>query len=293
MTDRWLGIRVRQVDPHLAPLVSELLMEMGGRAVLEEERDLTTYLLPSPDPGTQVAQLERSLAELVGPSGPAPEVSWWWQPQEDWAELWKQGLGPREVGDRVLVVPSWEPRPDASGRVVITIDPGMAFGTAEHATTRGALRLMEGVVAPGERILDLGAGSAILAIAAARLGASAVLAVESDPLACEAASENLEANGVADAVELLNHYATAEWISSLDPVDGAVANIEAGFLRPLLPGIARVVRPGGWVVLSGILRDQRADVLNEALAQGLIADGEDAEDEWWSGRFIRPARRGS
>ena len=72
MTDRWLGVRVRQVDPHLAPLVSEFLMEMGGRAVLEEGSDLTTYLLPSPDPRTQIARLDRWLAELVGASGPAP-----------------------------------------------------------------------------------------------------------------------------------------------------------------------------------------------------------------------------
>ena len=98
-------------------------------------------------------------------------LTWCWQDHRDWSVLWRQGLGPRTVTDRLVVTPSWCEAEAPEGAVVVTIDPGMAFGTAEHETTRGALRLMDRALSPGERLLDAGCGSAILAISAARLGA--------------------------------------------------------------------------------------------------------------------------
>ena len=172
-------------------------------------------------------------------------VTWHWQDHQEWCVLWRQGLGPRRITDRLVVTPSWCEAEAPEGAVVVTIDPGMAFGTAEHETTRGALRLMDRALAPGERILDAGCGSAILAISAARLGAHHVLAVDIDPYACEAARDNAAMNGVTDSVEVEGASVTRVWLSGRGPFDGILANIQTEVLVPLLESFARAARRVG------------------------------------------------
>lgn len=289
--ERWMALRVEGrggIDPDL---LAALLMEFGGRGVVEEPDSLTTYLEPPADPARVVRLLEERLRGAT-PSGlPVPRVSWKWQAQEDWAEVWKEGLHPRKVSARIVVAPSWEPGDPGPGELVLLIDPGMAFGTAEHATTRGCLRLLDPLVAKGESILDVGAGSGILSIAAVLLGATDALAVESDPYACEAARENAERNGVAARLHVEERRASSEWLASLEPRDGAVSNIETGFLLPLVPGLSRSVVPGGWIILSGILEEEHHRVLAAAEECGLRLLAEDREGEWWSGAFIREGSR--
>lgn len=285
--ERWLTLEVEKRGPLAADLIAAVLLEFGARGVVEEPDALTTYLEPPEDVEALVSGLRKRLEEMTPPSDPPPAVSWSWQAQEDWAETWKQGLRPRRVTPRITVGPSWEPVEPGPGEVFIVIDPGMAFGTAEHGTTRGCLRLLDPLVDQGQSIIDLGCGSGILGIAAVRLGAAKVLAVESDPYACEAARENALRNGVADRLTVEERVASEAWLATLGPWDGAVANIETGFLLPLIPGLARSVRSGGWTVLSGILVTERERILQATRASGLQLLSDDTEGEWWSGSFMR------
>ncbi|MBW3534299.1 MAG: 50S ribosomal protein L11 methyltransferase [Gemmatimonadetes bacterium] len=281
---RWLVVSVA-VPPDDDGLVTEGLLLLGGRAVEEREGRAVTHLPEPPAGQVSVEALEARLRALTGLAG--LDVRLTWQEQEDWAETWKRGLAPRRITDRLVVTPSWCEPERRDGDLVVTVDPGMAFGTAEHGTTRGCLRLMDGTVASGERLLDVGAGSAILAVAAALLGASEVTAMEGDALAVPAALENVERNGVADRVSVEETWATAEDLPLRGPVDGLMANIESGVLRPLLGAFADTVRPGGWLVLGGILAGEWEGFAAEAAAAGWTQEAVDADGEWRSGRFRR------
>lgn len=282
---RWLVVSVA-VPPDDDGLVTEGLLLLGGRAVEERDGRAITHLPEPPAAQVSVEALEARLRALTGLAGLDVRLSW--QEQEEWAETWKRGLAPRRVTPRVVVTPSWCEPERRPGDLVVTVDPGMAFGTAEHGTTRGCLRLLDGTVAPGERVVDVGAGSAILAVAAALMGAGEVTALEGDPLAIPAARENVERNGVADRVRVEEAWATAADLPRRGPVDGLVANIESGVLRPLLGAFAATVRPGGWLVLSGILAEEWDGFTADVAASGWVEAAVDADGEWRSGLFRRP-----
>jgi len=283
---RWLELGVRRdVEGDLDALLGEALVALGGRAVLE---DGDRYLTQVEEPDDLAAFLERArgvFAELVGP-GPR-EVTTRWVDHQDWAEAWKRGLAPRRLTERLLVTTTWHPADPQPGDVVLVIDPGMAFGTAEHGTTRGCLRLLDRVVEAGARVLDVGSGSGILAIAAARLGAGEVLAFEGDPLAVEALAENVARNGVDGCVRWDARWADAEILAGAGSCDGVAANLESGILRPLLGGFAAALRPGGWLILSGILDHEWPGIRDAAAAAGFRFEDVDADGEWRSGLFTR------
>jgi ribosomal protein L11 methyltransferase len=288
VTDRWLVLVVRTADPELLPLAAEVLAPYGGGAVLEAEGGLVAYAAEPDDVDAFVRELSERLRDEL-PAAAAPEVSWRWQENEDWARKWKEGLGPRQVTERIVVKPtwcSWDARP---GQVVIDIDPQMAFGTGEHATTRGCLRLLDDVLRPGDRVLDVGSGSAILAIGAARLGAREVIAVEYDPDANLNARENLEGNGVGDRVEIVEQLADGALLDELGPFDLVLANILSGVIRPLLPAFHAALggTPAGRLIVSGILRTEAPLVVHDAEAAGFRVVEVDEEEEWWSA-LLRP-----
>lgn len=219
----------------------------------------------------------------VGPWAPAVRAV----NEEDWAGAWKQYFQPIRVGRRLLIVPSWrlEEVQPAPGEVRLILDPGMAFGTGQHASTRLALELVERSVDEGARaVLDVGTGSGILAIAAALLGAQRVTAIDIDPNAVRVARENAERNRVADRIRVLQ-AAPADLLWSRAgitgqagkpgepekgkesgegdgageaarpglPADLTVANITADVLAGMAADLDRLTRPGGWMVLSGLL----------------------------------------
>jgi ribosomal protein L11 methyltransferase len=180
----------------------------------------------------------------------------------------------------LTVTPPWL----AAGRdpaTTIVIEPAMAFGTGEHPTTRGVVRLMQAVVRPGDSVADLGAGSAVLAIAAAKLGAARAFAIEIDPDAIGNAEENVVANAVSDRVAVLEGDA-AVFLPLVAPVRVILANIISSVLVELLPLMAMTVAEDGVIILSGILREERERMLQVLRDGGWRVQAEDAEDQWWS-----------
>lgn len=282
---RWLVVSVAVPSPEASASVVRRLLERGGRAVVEDGGRLVTHLPEPPHPAALAEELRRTLQDDL--PGAAIDVRLAWQAHEDWSETWKRGLAPRRLTPRLWVTPSWC-RPDAGpGEIVLVLDPGMAFGTAEHGTTRGCLRLLDGAVRPGQSVLDLGTGSGILAIAAARLGAGDVLALEGDAWALEPARENVEANGVADRVEIRAGWVGPEELAALRPRDGVVANLHPAVLERLLPGFRSAVRSGGWLIVSGIL-DTEWDGLARAVTEaGFRREALDADGEWRTATFRR------
>ena len=210
-----------------------------------------------------VGELQRRLEEFVGqPLDIAARVI----PVADWSAEWRRGLRARRVGERIVVAPTWTTPDLRDGDVLLSIDPEMAFGTGEHGTTRGMLRLLQQVDCDGARVLDVGTGSAILAIAAALLGATHVDAVESDADALINARDNVERHGVAAQVQLAQALVDSEWLDARGggEYDIILANILSSVIRPLLPAFRHALRPGGALLLSGILEEEADDVLGQA-----------------------------
>jgi len=293
---RWLEVSVRcPSGGDRSALLADGLLVLGARAVEERAGWYVSYFAEPEDadyfaePEDADAFLREAGAVLSACTGLEEiQVERRWQAHEEWAETWKRGLAPRRLTDRIVVHPSWmEPTDLREGDVVIVLDPGMAFGTAEHGTTRGCLRLLDGVVREGDRVLDVGAGSGILAIAAAHLGAHEVVAIEADELACEAMAENIERNGVSDRVRLLETRATSENLVSHGRVSGVVSNIESGLLLPLFAGFSEALSPDGWLIVSGILDHEWDDVEASVVRHGFEPREVDADGEWRSGLFLR------
>lgn len=207
--------------------------------------------------------------------------------EESWRDAWKKHFGLQRIGESIVIRPSWISYRLREGEVVIDIDPGMAFGTGQHPTTAMCLRGLEEFVREGSSILDLGCGSGILAIAAARLGAKRVLAVDIDPQAVSAARDNVNRNAVSATVEVRE--------GSLDPespigerFDIVVANISGMVLERLAPAIWDVLNEGGRLIASGFL-DDAVEGLSRAFSDAGLSVERTVEDGVW--RSI-VARRG-
>lgn len=281
MTREWLVVSVPAAGEELSAAVAELLLDLGGRSVHEADGRLETYVAP---PADREAWLEEARARLAAVDAAAAHgLAWRLEADRDWSAEWRRGLGARRVGERFVVTPSWITPETRPGDRVIVIDPEMAFGTGEHATTRAALRLLERVVRPGHDVLDVGTGSAILAIGAALLGAARVLAVEADADAIGNARDNVARNGVAGRVEVV-HALVDDAFLAPHPAsfDVIVANVLSGVLLPLLPAFHGSARPGGHVILGGILATEADAMRRAATDAGLRILAEDVEEEWWS-----------
>jgi ribosomal protein L11 methyltransferase len=189
-------------------------------------------------------------------------------------------VGVRRVG-RVAVAPPWLAGEIADAEIPIVIEPATAFGTGEHETTRGILALMQGIIRVGDVVSDLGAGSAVLSIAAAKLGASRVAAVELDEQAIGNAEENVERNGVSDRVTII-HGDAALLLPLLAPVRVILANIISGVIVELAPAMRAALAPDGRLIVSGILVSERDDVLAAIAPLGFELRAEIADGEWWS-----------
>jgi len=210
----------------------------------------------------------------------------------DWAEQWKQEMEPERIEPGIWIAPTFkEPPREAQGEPVIRLDPGMAFGTGGHVTTRDCMKVVaERVKAGAKNVLDLGTGTGILAMTAARFGAERVLAMDLDPVALEVARFNLDLNGLSRKVELAQGVSDPETDIEAGPFDLVAANLFAETLAELMPLIARHLAPGGTAVLSGILDPRSGWVRQAAESAGLVVESVKEEDEWVT-MVVRPGRK--
>lgn len=237
--------------------VSYLLWELGALGV--EERDAST--LNKSDPGGQGVTLVASFSDDQAATAAVSELA----PRaarvehvigDDWRDAYKKFFKVTPLGARLVIRPSWEPYTPASHEVVVTVDPGRAFGTGTHESTRLLMQALDRHVRGGERVLDVGTGTGILAICALKLGATGALCIDVDPDAIEVTRENAAFNEVAEQVEAAT--TPVEEVSETFPL--VLANIQATVLIPLAAPIAARVAPGGLLMLSGILIGQEDDV---------------------------------
>ena len=269
--DSWLALRVRTSSPALRDDASAALFAAGSQGVLEDGDALVTHFPPD-------ANLDE-VRDAVLRADPRASIESSVAPAIDWSERWRDRIGAHVLG-ALTIAPPWLADASDPARTIV-IDPGMAFGTGEHATTRGVIRLMQGVIRAGDVVADLGAGSAALAIAAAKLGAARVAAVELDGDAIGNAEENVARNGVADRVRVIEGDA-ALLLPLLAPVRVVLANIISSVLLQLLPVIEAALAPDGRAILSGILGEERAQMLEALREGGWRVEREDSEDIWWS-----------
>jgi ribosomal protein L11 methyltransferase len=269
----WYAIEVHP-DAGRRDAVAAWLVDRTGAAV-EERADGTLISFARSIPAAEA--LERDLALAHGPGIPVARRE---HADVDWTEAWRDGLDVRRVG-RFAIVPSWLPYHATADEQVIRIDPEMAFGSGEHGSTRAALALLDRYVRPGDTVLDLGSGSGILTIAAARLGATPAVGIEVDADALPVAAGNADRNAVSSQVTFLEGDA-AQLTPLLAPAQVIVSNILRLINIALLPEVRAALSPGGIAIFSG-METGEAEAFRAALSdEGFRVVAEHADESWWA-----------
>lgn len=294
---RWLELSV-EADVEAVEAVSEILGRVSAGTAVQPTRLLrdpddelaaredptapyvvTAHLADAPDAAEHVDATERALWHLqafgLRPVGPLRVRA---VDDADWTDAWKRHYVAQRIG-RVVIVPSWAEEELVPGEVAVTLDPGMAFGTGLHPTTRGCLELLQAIEPMPATILDVGCGSGILSLAALRLGAVRAVGIDTDPLAVAASRENAERNGLADRFEARLGTLT-EGAAERHPL--VVANLVAAVLVELAPAIAAHLAPAGILLASGIIQPRADEVEAALLAAGLGVVERRADGEWVS-----------
>jgi ribosomal protein L11 methyltransferase len=299
---RWLELTV-EADAEAVEAVSEILGRLGQGAAVRPTRllrdpddelsvredpsapyELTAHLPDDPGAPAAIEATERALWHLQAFGlRPVGQLRVRAVDETDWTEGWKAGYAPQRIG-RLLIVPSWLDEEAGAGEIVLRLDPGMAFGTGLHPTTRGCLTLLQELEPMPSRVLDVGSGSGILGIAALALGAGRVRALDTDPVAVEATMDNARRNGVDGSLT-----ATAGTLPETcdKPYPLVLANLVASVLVELAQRLAAHAAQGGTLLASGIIA-QRADEVDAALrAAGFSAEERLDDGEWTSLRMRR------
>jgi ribosomal protein L11 methyltransferase len=277
MTATWTAVTVT-ADRQLAESLESFLLDRGAPGLQTEDVDGAVRITAHFAAAAPLAELTGFVAALrdLFPDAAPPDIAVDTIADSGWAENWKEHFPPLAVGERLFIHPPWVEAVPAE-RIGIVLDPGMAFGTGHHASTRGCLVLLEHAlqVRPGARVLDLGTGSGILAIAAVKLGAGEVWAVDIDAEACAVAVENASVNRVGDAIRIALDLAAVP--GSFDIV---LANLLAGLLVDFAGAIAARLPPGGIAIGAGLQIAEAPAVRRAWRAAQLEDDGELSEEGW-------------
>lgn len=264
---RWVQVSIETSKSAEDALSYLLIEEMGASGVQIEDdvsnHEKTTMIVyfPSDDiVGERLNKIKQTIDEIrnLGIDVGKGKISFRNFDEYDWHSAWKRYFKPLLIGERIIVYPSWEDISEFSSRdIAIQIDPGMAFGTGKHSTTILSLEMLEKTIKGGEKVLDVGTGSGILAIASAKLGAKDVFAIDIDPVAVSIAKENLKINGVANKVRVI----CGNLASPIrDKYDVVVSNILTKVLLSMVLDIKSRLNPNGYWILSGILEAEKSEV---------------------------------
>ena len=262
MAQSWLQLSIRTGAASIDAL-SNVVIERGSPGVVLKRDGLDAFFPTSHDNAALRREIRRSVVKVtrLNSRAASPRLQWKFIKPENWKQSWKRFIKPRRVGKSFWVTPPWLEPPKFRRRRVIVMDPGMAFGTGTHATTRGCMEFLE-VVAhklAGKKFtaLDVGTGSGILSIALALLGATEIWAIDNDPVAVKVAGENLRANRVAERIRL----SEKKLVAIRRTFTVVVANLTAETMVELADALKKRVTPAGYLVLSGILYQQAAAVV--------------------------------
>lgn len=280
MAHSWWEIRVI-CDPGLEDIIFWRLENFGCRGTASEMKNnycLISAYLPEEQAGLlDLAALSLYLRQDALCSGLSlPATQWNLIDEEDWASSWKVHWQPQEIGDRFLIYPAWLPVPTNSDRLLLRLDPGMAFGTGTHATTQLCLESLEmrlgfGSTENAPIIADIGCGSGILSIGSILLGAKKAYAVDTDPLAVDAAISNRKLNRILSQQLTVEEGTIERLIKTIDgPVDGLMCNILAEVIIDLIPQFEAISKPTTWGVLSGILLEQAKPIADTLEQHGWV-----------------------
>jgi ribosomal protein L11 methyltransferase len=301
---KWIEVALR-VDGEAAEAAAEILNRYGYQGVSIEVEGIPPDTLddgetPPPGPLTLRAYLPdderapeaiRQLTDALGYMNmmyPMPAPEFHTVDEQDWAEAWKAHYQPVRIGRRLLIRPLWIDMDIAPGDLEIALDPGMAFGTGTHPTTQLCLEALEDLVTPGVSVLDLGCGSGILAIGAAKLGAAHIWALDIDPIAVKVTVENAAQNGVADFITA-QEGSLETVLHSARRFDLLAANILARVIIGMCgEGLGQVLRPGGVAVFSGIIAEQADDVEAALRDTGLTPTRRRQLGDWIVIEALRP-----
>lgn len=248
----------------------------------KEESRITLYLEPDEAAEESIAAIKSAIAMLKeqDPNGifGRLEVTDTYESDDEWKDKWKEFFKPSKITDNIVIKPTWEEYEPAEGEMVIEIDPGMAFGTGTHATTRMCVKHLEKyITSENDKVLDLGCGSGILSIAAALLGSKNVYGVDIDPNAVAASAENVEMNGLSDVIEIAYGDVTEGLGMKADII---AANLMADLIIMLAPDIAKHLEGKKIFISSGILEEKLEDVLKAIKGSGFEIIEVLHEDEW-------------
>jgi ribosomal protein L11 methyltransferase len=292
----WIEVAL-SVDGEAAEAVADLLQRYGHQGVAIEQENIPPDEWDDGEAGpaqrltirayipadSRAEDAKQRLESALGHMNllyPMPVPTYEIVREEDWAEAWKAHYHPLRIGRRLHIRPRWVETGTSPEDVEIALDPGMAFGTGTHPSTQLCLQALEDWIEPGARVLDLGCGSGILAIAAAKLGASDVLALDIDPVAVDVARTNAEQNGVAQKVTVQDGSLEA-LIHSSRRFDLIVVNILAKVIIEMCAQrLGQVVRPGGKAIFSGIIHNQAGEVEDALRQTGLVPYARRQEGDW-------------
>jgi ribosomal protein L11 methyltransferase len=283
---RWVEITIQATDES-TEAVSNILTEegCGGTAasnLVESDKNTINNIigyLPVDDRlEDRLQHIRERVQELpeLGLNLVTDEITIKWVQDEEWAAAWKKFFKPLKIG-RIVIRPTWEeysPQPD---EIVIDLDPGMAFGTGNHPTTKLCLEALQDYISGGETVLDMGTGSAILAMAAAKLGAAQVVGLEIDPVAVEAAVENVDRENLGSQIII----GLADSPSAFDgQADIVLANIIAKVIIDMGEGLSSKVKPGGLLIASGIVVERSQEIIDTLTYLGLTLHETRQEGDW-------------